>query len=414
MSIVHSTLLPAVRSALGSLRRSPLRSLILIQGVLWATVMGVLPPAIIRGSREAAMEKASAFGADRVLVYEAPRENPALDWSTVSALRDLGWPEIRSISAFGRAPGLLVVDGEHADRASRQLVEGRWLSAQELASGALVGLVSADAARARFGSQSAVGRRIPSPARPGAELTIVGTFEIHDERAEMLDDFGYRKEHPLSGVISEMLRYFGVRPRDLDWLRAADRVVVPAKSHPQIAVDVLELSVRPDALAPTISALKTELVRRGVRPIVLSNLIVQILFSDSFETLTRIHLVIFIVGVFAGVVVVVNTNILAVLERKREIAIRRVEGATRRVIAMQFVVETGTTCLAGSILGIPLALSLAWLRTRLDPSGSLNWIVPFSEVFQTVAAITVFGIVGGLLPAMKAARVEPAEVLSHE
>lgn len=414
MAILRSTVLPALRSAFASLRRSPLRSLLLLQGVLWATVLGVLPPSIIRGSREAAMKKAESFGAGRVLLYEAPREHPALDWNTVGALRGLGRNEIRSVSGFGRAPGLLVVDGERAGRDSRRLVEGRWFRREELDSGAPVALLSRQEARKRFGSDRALDRRIPSPARPGLELAVIGVFEVHDERARLLDDFGYQRDHALRGVVSEMLRYFGVYRRDLDWLRATDRIVVPARSHPEISLDVVELSVRPDALARSISALKTELVRRGVRPIFLSNLMVQLLFSDAFETLERIHLVIFLVGVFAGVVVVVNTHILAVLERQREIAIRRVEGATRRVIAMQFVVETGTTCLAGSILGIPLALALAALRTRLDPSGSLHWILPIPETLQTVAAITLFGVVGGLLPAMKAARVEPAEVLSHE
>lgn len=414
MSALRSTLVQAIRHAFGSLIRSPVRSLILLQGVLWATVLGVLPPAIIRGSREAAIARAHELGSDRVVVYEAPGETRRLDWGTAAAIRGFAWPQIQSVSAYGKASGLVAVDGEQAGRASRRIVDGRWFTPEELASGDPVALVPVAVAKARFGVESAIGRKIPSPQGPGDELTIVGTFEIHDERASTLDDFGYRREHVFRGLMAQILEYSGVYPREFDWVREASRIVVPATAHPEVAAGVFELSVRPDAVGDTVRELKKELVRRGVRPVVLSNVMVQIIFSETFEMLSRLHVLLFAIGVLAGVIVVANTNILSMLERKREIAIRRVEGATRNLIALQFVVETGTTCLLGSLLGIPLALALAWFRTALDPSDSLRWIVPVPEIFQTVCAISVFGILGGLLPAVKAARVEPVEVLSHE
>ena len=86
-----------------------------------------------------------------------------------------------------------------------------------------VALVSVAVARARFGGESAIGQTLPPPAGTEHELTIVGTFELHDERARTLDDFGYRKEHVFRGLMAQILEYSGVYPRDFDWVREANR-----------------------------------------------------------------------------------------------------------------------------------------------------------------------------------------------
>ncbi|MEM7232030.1 MAG: hypothetical protein AAF517_07650 [Planctomycetota bacterium] len=68
MPVPRTTVVPAIRSAIRGLVRSPLRSFILLQGVMWATTLGVLPPAVIDGSQEAAIEQAKSLGSDRVVV----------------------------------------------------------------------------------------------------------------------------------------------------------------------------------------------------------------------------------------------------------------------------------------------------------------------------------------------------------
>ncbi|MEM7232029.1 MAG: ABC transporter permease [Planctomycetota bacterium] len=309
---------------------------------------------------------------------------------------------------------MLAVDHEHGGKRSRRLIEGRWFSREDIESGAPVALISASEATRRFGDSSAIGKEVSSPANGALRLRVIGTFVIEDERAKLFDDFGYKKDHAFSGFLREVLEYSGVRERNLDWMLEPVRVLVPARSHRDLPVEVAELSVSPELLSPTVERLKKELVRKGMRPVVVSNLMVQVVFSETLDSLGGLHSALFLVAILAGVVVVANMHLLTMLERTREIAIRRVEGATRRLIAIQFIVETGTSCFIGSVLGVPLALGLAWFRTALEPSGSLHWSVPTLEIFQTVAAVTIAGIVGGLLPAYRAAKVEPIEVLSHD
>jgi ABC-type antimicrobial peptide transport system permease subunit len=104
---------------------------------------------------------------------------------------------------------------------------------------------------------------------------------------------------------------------------------------------------------------------------------------------------------------------LAVLERSHEIAIRRVEGARRWHIALQFVVETGTVCAVGGILGVPMGLLLAMLRCWLEPLETIAWAFPPREATVVLVVVSAVGLIAGLLPALRALRVDPVEVLRN-
>jgi ABC-type antimicrobial peptide transport system permease subunit len=106
--------------------------------------------------------------------------------------------------------------------------------------------------------------------------------------------------------------------------------------------------------------------------------------------------------------------VLSVLERQREIAIRRVEGARQWHIALQFVIETGTLCLVGGLGGVPLGLAIAMIRCQFEPMGSVTWTFPPAEVAVLLVVVTLVGFAGGLLPAWRAMRVDPVEILRYD
>ena len=123
---------------------------------------------------------------------------------------------------------------------------------------------------------------------------------------------------------------------------------------------------------------------------------------------------VFLACVLVGTVIVASLRILTVMDRRGEIAIRRVEGATVLEIATQFTLETVAFCLMGAVAGMPLGIFLAWLRTKIDPSSAVTWVFPLRESVVTVATILLMSILAGLLPAFRAARVEPVEILGRE
>jgi putative ABC transport system permease protein len=102
---------------------------------------------------------------------------------------------------------------------------------------------------------------------------------------------------------------------------------------------------------------------------------------------------------------------VSVTDRTREIGLRKALGATKQEILWQFLVEAATLTLMGGLLGIAVGLGLGQILKRvLDlQSGVPLW----SAVLATVVSILI-GLVFGLLPANRAARMDPVEALRHE
>jgi putative ABC transport system permease protein len=126
------------------------------------------------------------------------------------------------------------------------------------------------------------------------------------------------------------------------------------------------------------------------------------------EGLRRLLLGLGAVALVVGGVGVANVMVISVLERRSEIGLRRALGATRRHVAGQFVVESATLTTCGGLLGVGMgALVTAWYADRqgwrLD--------VPLEVLGLAVATALALGIVAGLYPAVRAARLNPADAV---
>ncbi len=123
-----------------------------------------------------------------------------------------------------------------------------------------------------------------------------------------------------------------------------------------------------------------------------------------------------ILGAIAGVSLVVggigimNIMLASVTERTREIGIRRALGAKRRDIALQFLVETVVLSCGGGVLGLVLGVATAFLLKKV--AGIETQVSALSMVVSFVVSVAV-GLVSGLYPARRAARLDPIEALRH-
>lgn len=115
------------------------------------------------------------------------------------------------------------------------------------------------------------------------------------------------------------------------------------------------------------------------------------------------------VALLVGGVGVANTMVISVLERKREIGLRRALGATRGQIRTQFFTESVVLCLLGGLTGVTLGvLAAATYATSRDWPAT----IPPAAALGGVTSALVIGVLAGLYPAIRAARLPPTEALA--
>jgi putative ABC transport system permease protein len=117
------------------------------------------------------------------------------------------------------------------------------------------------------------------------------------------------------------------------------------------------------------------------------------------------------IGLVVGAMVIMNIMLVAVAERTREIGIRKALGATRSDILTQFLIEAATLSVVGAAIGIGLGIALAKLISALTPlpAGVAVW-----SIFAALALGAGVGIVAGVYPASRAARLDPIAALRQE
>lgn len=158
-------------------------------------------------------------------------------------------------------------------------------------------------------------------------------------------------------------------------------------------------------------------VVRGLKPIeennfeiIRSDNLAQILI-DNIKYVTIAATLIGIITLFGAAIGLMNIMLVSVTERTKEIGTRKALGATASIIRNQFLIEAIVICQLGGFSGIIIGVAVGNI-TSIFTSGS--FIIPWIWILSGVALCILVGLISGIFPAAKAAKLDPIEALRYE
>jgi len=266
------------------------------------------------------------------------------------------------------------------------VLTGRVFDEQDLRARSKVAVITEHLAQEMYGSDdAAVGQNIKLNGLP---FTVIGTFK------ERVDTFGQ----------SEVYEYTLLIPY------SAARLFTNSDQIKQLYFSVADSST----IVPTTQQIHSVLAARH-RPestYWVSNLTKLIgAANKSANALTLVLLLISAVTLLVSGLGIMNIMLATVVDRTREIGIRRAVGATRSEICLQFISEALLISLAGGAVGVIAGLSVPF-SIRLTTS--YDFPVSGTSVLVGLGVSSLVGISAGALPGLRAARMDPVESLRHE
>ena len=313
----------------------------------------------------------------------------ALPPGTVSAVENMTFAYANSQYGRPRQVQVIATETDYFRIKSYNLTNGRLFSPQEAQLGTPVVIIGTEVAGHFFRGLDPIGRELRIG---GNTYTVIGLLEKQG------NVFGFSLDRMVIGPYKSTLSRVTNPRGDIDAL------VVQAPTR-ELLDDAIE-SVRE--------------VMRGFRrlpPARPDNFALET--SDaalSFFDELKGKLILFgtalpAIGLVVGAMVIMNIMLVAVAERTREIGIRKALGAKRRDILSQFLVESATLSVCGAAIGIGLGIALAKVVAAVSPLPAS--VAPWSIALALLVGAGV-GIVAGMYPASRAARLDPIAALRQE
>jgi putative ABC transport system permease protein len=410
---------PELRLGLENLRTHKLRSLLTMLGMIFGVAAVVAMLSIGAGARQEVIAFIEQLGVRNVLV-EA-REAP--DSQTLQRIRKLSaglsFQDLRVIEANldglaaasgrkrftsakllpkpqGDAPIVYGVAPSYARIAGLSLASGRFFDEAEADAAAAVAVLGQAAAAALFGAENPIGQFVKVNQQ---WFKVVG---VAGPQLAVQADLGGLPAQDRNNLIYVPLMAATLRVEDsLSWQKDE--------------IDGVYLQLAPSADIVAAGALVRGLLDASHRSAGDFSVIVPAELLAEQQRTRRIFGIVMVaiasISLLVGGIGIMNIMLASVLERTREIGIRRAVGARRRDVIRQFLVETTLITTTGGVLGTLFGVALAQLVGYF--AGWSTIVTVTSIVLAFVVSVSV-GLVFGVYPAVRAAALDPVQALHYE
>ncbi len=401
--------LEAFRAALVSLLANRLRSVLTTLGIVIGTASVIAVVSLVQGFSESIKQQLSELGGS-TLTLEAVNTNENFRSGKINTI---GFDDLETLRY--RVPGVGAV-------APIMLVNTPGISYRDRT-------VSTEV-RASTADYAAVYGRFPIKGRFIASADDQGRRRVAVLGSKLVDDLNLPKD-PLGEYIrigSEWFRVIGVMEKqgDLFGFSLDNYVVIPFDVGRALNGNRLrpfmQVSFTIDDV-DQVDTIRDRAVRavKASRPGTADDDTFKIQAADSvvkqFDEITRTTTAVVggVVGIslLVGGIGIMNIMLVSVTERTREIGVLKALGATRRDILVQFLLEAALLALLGGLIGIAIGWGTGALIASLIP-GFPPAAVPVWVILGAAGFSALVGVVFGIMPASKAAGLDPIEALRYE
>ena len=387
--------------ALRSIGANKMRAILTMLGIIIGVMALVVLVSLVSGATDSVTTAVSDMGTSLVTVTISDDKGKPVrlsdldEWtkepdiglisarssSTVVGKHDANYD---SVTVYGTTPSYYQIQG-------LQLSLGRWLKASDQKNAAYVCVLNEAAADELIGYTDCVGQTI---TLNGVRFTVVGVLEENEDSLTSVLTSGMLMAYiPYSSLI----RLTDSVSNDVTtfYLSAAEGSTVDAAADAMENILMERFDEDEDAFDVDASNMLEEAMNK-----------VTSTLSLLLGGIAGISLVV-------GGIGIMNIMMVTVTERTREIGIRKAIGASRGNILTQFLMEAVVLCMIGCGLGIFLSWAILQVVSTVTVSAGITFSLNMGVVGLAVAFCFLIGVVFGLYPATKAAKMKPIDALHY-